>query len=270
MREFEYCRVKSLSEALGLLRDGVDSKLLAGGQSLLGAMKLGLMAPERLIDLRDVSELRAPRELGSGRLWLGAMQSHAELACSPVLRNFAPGMAALASHIADEQVRSMGTLGGSLANADPAACWPAGVLALGATLKTDRREIAADDYFTGMFGTALEPDEILCGLSLSKPRRMAYQKMEQMASRFALVGVAVAQMDDGSARVALTGTAQGAVRLPAFEAALTRSFRPEALQGLKVEVDLMSSDVHAPADYRAHLAAVLAARTVEQALEMQQ
>lgn len=266
MQDFDYCRAESLPQALAWLRDGVDSKLIAGGQSLLGAMKLGLMAPARLIDLGGVAELKQFSEPSPGHLQLGAMQTHAELAASPALRRFAPGLAALAGHIADEQVRSMGTLGGSLANADPAACWPAGMLALGATLQTDRRAIEVDDYFTGLFGTALELDEILCSVRIRKPRRMAYQKFEQMASRFALVGVAIAQAEDGQVRVALTGTAQGAVRLPAFEQALSRDFRPEALRGLRVDEGLMSSDIHAEADYRAHLAAVLAGRVVQQAL----
>lgn len=265
MQDFDYCRPASMAEALALLRDGVDSKLLAGGQSLLASMKLGLMAPARLIDLGRIPALRSSCD-EQGQLRLGAMQTHGELAASPALRNWVPGLAKMAGHIADAQVRAMGTVGGSLANADPAACWPAGVLALGACLITDRREIAADDFFTGLFGTALEPDELLCGLRLRRPRRMAYLKFEQPASRFALVGAAVAQFDDG-VRVALTGTSQGAVRLSAFEQALTQRFDPAALQGLRVDEDLMSADLHAGADYRAHLAAVLAGRVVQQALE---
>lgn len=265
MQDFDFCRPASVAEALALLRDGVDSKLLAGGQSLLASMKLGLMAPARLIDLGRIQALRSSRE-EQGQLRLGAMQTHGELAASPALQAWVPGLAQMAGHIADAQVRAMGTVGGSLANADPAACWPAGVLALGATLITDRREIAADDFFTGLFGTALEPDELLCGIRLRRPRRMAYLKFEQPASRFALVGMAVAQFDDG-VRVALTGTSQGAVRLPAFEQALAQRFDPAALQGLRVDENIMSDDLHAGADYRAHLAAVLAGRVVQQALE---
>ena len=267
MQDLEYCRARSVPQALGWLRDGVDSKLLAGGQTLLGAMKLGLAAPQRLIDLGGIAELTRGSELGNGEHAFGAMQTHASLAQDPWLRSKLPGLAQLAGRIADQQVRNMGTLGGSLANDDPAACWPAGVLALGAMLRTDRRQIAADQFFTGLFSTTLEPDEVLCGVQLARPRRMAYLKFEQPASRFALVGAAVAQFDDG-VRVALTGTAQGAVRLPDFERALQRRFAPDAVAGLRVEAALMSSDLHAAADYRAHLAGVLVARAVQRALEL--
>ena len=267
MHDFEYCRPGSVAEVLALLREGVDAKLLAGGQSLLAAMKLGLMAPARLIDLGGIAALRESREQG-GRLLLGAMQTHRELAASAALRAWVPGLATMAGHIADAQVRAMGTVGGSVANADPAACWPAGLLALDASFVTERRELAADDFFTGFFGTALAPDELLCGLGLRRPRRFAYLKIEQPASRFALVGVAVAQLDDGAVRVAVSGTTQGVQRQPAIEAALARRFEPAALQGLRVDQDLMAGDLHAGSDYRAHLAAVLARRVVHQALEM--
>ena len=267
MRDLEYRRAGSVPQAVAWLRDGVDSRLLAGGQTLLGAMKLGLSAPERLIDLGGIAELQRGRGAGDGQFSFGAMQTHAQLSGDAWLTEHVPGLAQLAGHIADQQVRNMGTIGGSLANHDPAACWPAGVLALGATLHTDRRQIPADRFFNGLFGTALEPDEILCGVQLPRPRRMAYLKFEQAASRFALVGVAVAQFGDG-VRVALTGTAQGAVRLPDFEHALQRRFAPDAVAGLTVEEALMSSDLHADADYRAHLAGVLVARTVKRALEL--
>jgi len=267
MQDLEYRRADSLPQAIAWLRDGDDSRLLAGGQTLLGAMKLGLSTPQRLIDLGGIAELRRGRDAGEGQFTFGAMQTHAQLARDAWLREHVPGLAQLAGQIADQQVRNMGTIGGSLANHDPAACWPAGVLALGATLHTDRRRILADDFFTGLFGTPLEPDEILCGVQLARPRRMAYLKFEQAASRFALVGVAVAQFDEG-VRVALTGTAHGAVRLPAFEHALLQRFAPDAVAGLAVDEALMSSDLHAEADYRAHLAGVLVARTVKRALEL--
>ena len=267
MQDFEFCPAHSLEQAVAWLRDGVDSKLLAGGQTLLGAMKLGLAAPQRLIDLGGIDTLALGSDLGNGEYVFGAMQTHDSLAVDPWLRSKLPGLAQLAGQIADQQVRNRGTLGGSLANDDPAACWPAGVLALGATLRTDRRQIAADAFFTGLFSTALEPDEILCSAQLARPRRMAYLKFEQPASRFALVGAAVAQFDD-RVRVALTGTAQGAVRLPEFERVLQRRFAPDAVASLRVEVALMSSDLHAEADYRAHLAGVLVARTVQRALEL--
>jgi carbon-monoxide dehydrogenase medium subunit len=266
MHPFEYRRVHGVAEAVALLRDGSDSKLLAGGQSLLASMKLGLHAPERLIDLGAIAALQGSRAQGDGWLWLGAMQTHAALARDAALRAHAPGLARLAAHVADPQVRNRGTMGGSVSNADPAACWPAGLLAAGARFQTDRRTIAVDDFFTGLFGTALEPDEVLCGVALPRPQRLAYLKIEQPASRFALVGVAVAQFAEG-VRVALTGSERGATRLPAFEQALAKRFAPEALDGLQVDAALMSSDLHAQADYRAHLAGVLARRAVRAALE---
>jgi carbon-monoxide dehydrogenase medium subunit len=267
MQDFEYCRAQNTQQALAWLRDGIDSKLLAGGQSLLGAMKLGLMAPARLIDLSGVPDLSRIQDQSDGQLRLGAMQTHASLARSATLHQHAPGLAYLASRIADEQVRNRGTLGGSLSNADPSACWSAGMMAAQATLQTDRRSLSVDDFMQGLFSTALEPDEILIGATVPKPRRLAYVKLEQAASRFALVGVAVAQFDDG-VRVALNGTSHGTVRLPAFEHALSRRFDPAALSGLRVDESLMSSDVHAPCDYRAHLAQVVARRAVQLALEL--
>ena len=265
MQAFDFIHASSIGHAVALLQDGSDSRLLAGGQTLLAAMKLGLAAPARLIDLSRLPALQAVQAGVDGQCTVGAMASHALLARHPWLRQHLPGLADLAGGIADAQVRERGTIGGSAANADPSACWPAGLLALGAVLQTDRRRIAADDFFTGMFSTALAPDEILCSLLLPRPQRMAYVKFEQPASRFALVGVAVAQFGH-SVRVALTGSASGVLRLPAFEAALGRRFEPAAVAGLAVEAALMSSDLHAGADYRAHLAAVAVRRAVLAAL----
>ena len=265
MQGVDFIRASSVADAVAMLRDGSDSRLLAGGQTLLAAMKLGLLAPARLIDLSRLPALQALQAGADGVWQVGAMLSHATLARHPGLRQHCPGLAALAGGIADAQVRERGTIGGSAANADPSACWPAGLLALGALLHTDRRSIAADDFFTGLFGTALAPDELLCSLQLPRPQRMAYVKFEQPASRFALVGVAVAQFAHG-VRVALTGSARGVLRLPAFEAALSRRFEPAALAGLRVDASLMGSDLHAGADYRAHLAAVAVRRAVLVAL----
>ena len=255
MQDVDFIRASSVPHAVALLHDGTDSRLLAGGQTLLAAMKLGLVAPARLIDLSRLPALQAVQAGSDGWLSVGAMASHARLARHPLLQAQGPGLARLAAGIADAQVRERGSIGGSAANADPSACWPAGLLALGAVLQTDRRRIAADDFFTGLFSTALAPDEVLCHLHLPRPQRLAYIKFEQPASRFALVGAAVAQVG-GTARVALTGTASGAIRLPAFERALSRRFDPAALVGLRVDEALMASDLHAGADYRAHLAAV--------------
>ena len=265
MADLDFIRADSIDHAVALLQDGSDSRLLAGGQTLLAAMKLGLVAPARLIDLSRLPVLQAVQAGSDGQVSIGAMATHAALARHPLLAHHLPGLARLAGGIADAQVRERGTIGGSTANADPSACWPAGLLALGARLQTDRRSIAADDFFTGMFSTALAPDELLCSLHLPRPQRLAYVKFEQPASHFALVGVAVAQFADG-VRVALTGSAQGVLRLPAFESALGRRFEPPALAGLRVEESLMSSDLHAGADYRAHLATVAVCRAVLAAL----
>lgn len=265
MQDLDFIRADSIAHAVALLQDGSDSRLLAGGQTLLAAMKLGLVAPARLIDLSRLPALQAVQASADGHLSVGAMAPHATLARHPGLQQHWPGLARLAAGIADAQVRERGTIGGSAANADPSACWPAGLLALGAVLQTDRRRIAADSFFTGLFSTALAPDEVLCHLHLPRPQRLAYVKFEQPASRFALVGVAVAQFDAG-VRVALTGSGAGVIRLPAFEQALSRRFEPAALAGLRVDEALMSSDLHAGADYRAHLAAVAVRRAVAAAL----
>ena len=265
MQDIDFIRASSIGHAVALLQDGSDSRLLAGGQTLLAAMKLGLAAPARLIDLSRLPALQQVQAGSSGLYTVGAMATHAALARHPGLGQHLPGLASLAAGIADAQVRERGTVGGSCANADPSACWPAGLLALGADLQTDRRRIAADAFFTGVFGTALAPDEVLCHLHLPRPLRMAYVKFEQPASRFALVGAAVAQFG-AAVRVALTGTATGVLRLPAFEHALTRRFDPAALAGLRVDPALMGSDLHAAADYRAHLAAVAVRRAVLAAL----
>lgn len=265
MQDFEYRRVRAASEAAALLRESPSAKLLAGGQSLLASMRMGLLATDLLIDLQDVGELRRVEDAADGSLALGAMMTHGALAANAQLRRFAPGLAQLADGIADPQVRTMGTIGGSLANADPSACWSAGVLALGGEILTSRRAIAIDGYFQGLFATALEPDEVLTGVRLRRARRFCYVKHEQAASRFAMVGVAVADFG-GDVRVAVNGTVEGAVRVPAFEQALQRRLHPESLRGVALDEDLMPGDIHAGADYRAHLAGVLCRRAVARML----
>jgi carbon-monoxide dehydrogenase medium subunit len=267
MQPFNYARPASLAELNILLNEGADDKLLAGGQSLLASMKMGLMLPERLIDLQGIADLKGIR-IDSNGLNIGAMTTHAAIANSLLVRSFAPGFCELAGHIADAQIRNRGTIGGSVANNDPAACWPAAVLACKATIHTTTRSITADDYFIDLFTTALEPNELITGVSFPKPQRMAYLKFEQAASRFALVGVAVAQFDT-EVRVAVTGTAQGVVRLPAFEAALMNGFSADEVAGLIVDEAIMGSDIHAQADYRAHLAAVGVRRAVDICLKGQ-
>ena len=265
MSPFEYLRAASVDDAVRLLRESPDARALAGGQTLLAAMRLGLATPERLVDLSGVGAMRGIDEEPGGTLRIGALSTHAQVASSEVVRRFAPGLARLAGGIADAQVRTRGTIGGSVANNDPAACWPAGILALGARVITDRREIAADDFFTGVFGTALEPDEVVVAFRVPRPRRFAYAKFEQPASRFALLGVAVAEFDDGT-RVSVTGGGDGVFRIAAFEQALAGAFDPAAIPPLPGDdAARMYGDLHASAEYRAHLASVLARRAVEAA-----
>ena len=264
MTPFDYRRAARVDDAVAWLREDPDAKLLAGGQTLLAAMRLGLAAPSVLVDLQDLRELAGLREDGD-TIRIGAMRSHASIATSPLARRALPGLARLAGGIADAQVRSRGTIGGSVANADPAACWPAGLLAADARFETDRREIAADDFFAGLFTTALEPDEVLRAVHVPRGARVHYLKAEQPASRFALVGVALGRCD-GRVRVAITGLGDGVVRWPQAEAALARSWRPDALDGIRFDPDRAGSDLHASAEYRAHLAGVLARRALAAAI----
>ena len=260
MNPFDYRRVRDLPEAVQALRADPEAKLLAGGQSLLAAMRLGLCAPTQLLDLQDIPALHQLEEKDGG-LWIGAMCTHAQIAASPTVQTVAPMLARLASGIADAQVRNRGTVGGSVSNADPAACWPAGLLAAAAVMHTDRRRIAVDDFFTGLFSTALEGDEVLCGIWVPRVPRACYLKFEQPASRFALTGVAVNATADG-VRVAVTGLGYGVRRFADAEAALQRQFSGAALQGIHLHADEASGDLHASAAYRAHLAGVLTRRAV--------
>lgn len=264
MNAFDYRRARSVEQATAWLREDADAKLLAGGQSLLAAVKLGLAAPSLLIDLQDLSALRAVRQEAQG-IWIGALCTHASVAASALVRQHLPMLARLANGIADQQVRNRGTLGGSLANADPAACWAAGVLGMGAVICTDRREIAVDDFFDGLFTTVLAPDELLMGVRVPPAQAACYLKFEQPASRFAMVGVAVVRQAD-AVRVALTGLGHGVCRWPQAEQALQQRFSPDALHSLRLDTDLATGDLHASAAYRAHLAGVLAQRAVAQAL----
>lgn len=261
MSPFDYRRVRDVAEAVAALRQNPDAKLLAGGQSLLAAMRLGLSAPAELLDLQDLALLKTlePRD---GGLWLGAMCTHAQIAASRLVQSAAPMLAQLAGNIADQQVRNRGTVGGSISNADPSACWPAGLLAAGAKMHTDRRVLAADDFFTGLFSTALEADEVLCGIWVPPLPQACYLKFEQSASRFALTGVAV-NRSGGPVRVAITGLGHGVRRFAAAEAALQRQFARAALAGIQLDAEEASSDLHAGADYRVHLAGVLLRRAVD-------
>lgn len=258
----QYHRPGSVAEAAKLL--GGDARLLAGGQSLIAAMKLGLASPSALVDLRGIAGLDGIRVDGQ-RVSIGAMANHASVAASREVARTIPALAQLAEGIGDRQVRDIGTIGGALANNDPAADYPAGVLGLGASIQTDQREIAADDFFRGLYETALRPSEIITAVHFPIPERAAYEKFCQPASRFSIVGVMVAKAG-GGVRVAVTGAASCAFRCKPLEAALTRKFAPESCDGVTVEAGGLNDDLHGSAQYRAHLIPVLAKRAVARAL----
>ena len=264
MKPFEYHRPSTTEEAIGLLRARDGAKLLAGGQSLLPVLKLELAEPSDLISIAGLSGLRKI-EVSDGVVTIGALATHDDVSHSAGVAGAIPALARLAGAIGDAQVRNRGTLGGSVAHADPAADYPAALVALGATVVTDRREIAADHFFTGLFETALERDELVTAVRFPIPRRAAYAKFAHRASKYALVGVMVAELGDGSGsvRVAVTGAGPKVFRLPAFEAALVAHLAPSALEGLVVHVAELNSDAEASAEYRAHLIGVMARRAVQ-------
>lgn len=260
MYRFDYQVAGSVDAALAALRDNDEAKLVAGGMTLLPTMKLRLAQPGVLVDLNRISSL-AGIEDKDGQLVIGAMTRHADVAGSELVQKRISGLADLAEAIGDPQVRNRGTIGGSVANNDPAADYPAGVLALDATVVTDRREIAADDFFTDMFETALAEDEIITAVRFPVPKRAAYMKFPNPASRYAIVGVMVAETANGI-RVAVTGAAPCVFRMTAMEDALSKSFTPEAIAGIKVDGAEFNEDIHASAEYRAHLVNVMARRAV--------
>jgi aerobic carbon-monoxide dehydrogenase medium subunit len=263
MYEFTFERPGSVADAQRAATQG-GGKLLAGGQTLLASMKLRLANPEKLVDLGGIAELAGIRREGNA-IVIGAMTRHADVAANKELQAAIPALAELAGGIGDRQVRAMGTIGGSLANNDPSACYPAGALALNATITTTKRKIAADDFFQGMFATALEEGELVTSVSFPLAKRAAYIKFKQPASRFALVGVCVAQTDSG-VRVAVTGGGNGVFRHTGLEQALARSFTPEAAAAVKIDAGNLSADLHASAAYRANLISVLTQRAVKKAL----
>ncbi len=262
MYAFTFERPGALAEAQKLIQAG--GKALAGGQTLLASMKLRLAAPEQLVDLGAVKELAGIRREGNAVV-IGAMTRHADVASHADVQTTIPALARLAAGIGDKQVRAMGTMGGSVANNDPAADYPAAVLGLGATVHTTQRQIPADDFFQGMFATALQEDELITAISFPAPRRAAYVKFRQPASLFALIGVFVAQTDAG-VRVAVTGGGNGVFRHAGLEQALSSSFTPEAAAAVKIDADDLSSDLHGSAAYRAHLISVMAQRAVKACL----
>ncbi|PWC55555.1 xanthine dehydrogenase family protein subunit M [Azospirillum sp. TSO22-1] len=261
MYAFEYRRPASLAEAVSLLSQAEEGKILAGGQTLLPTLKQRLARPTELIDLSKVPELKGIREDG-GALVIGAFACHAEVGASDLVKRRIPALADLAVHIGDRQVRALGTLGGSIANADPAADYPAAVVALKGTVKTDLREIAGDDFFTGMFETALNPGEVITGVRFQAPDKAAYAKFRNPASRYAIVGVFVARFGN-EVRVAVTGAGPSVFCVTDMEAALAKDFRADALSGVAVSANGLNGDIHASPEYRAHLVTVMAKRAVE-------
>ena len=264
MHAFEFNRPKTMKEAVSLLRKVENAKALAGGQSLVAALKLRLARPAALVDLGALEELRGIK-LDGGTLTIGALTRHSEVAGSKDVAIGVPALARLAGGIGDRQVRNQGTLGGAIANNDPAADYPAAVVGLGATVNTNKRAIAADKFFAGLYETALKPGEVIVSVSFPLPKRAAYVKFRNPASRFALIGVFVSE-SSGTVRVAVTGAGSGVFRVKPMEKRLTENFSPDAIAKVRVSADDLSSDVHASAEYRAHLVTVLAQRAVAAAI----
>jgi carbon-monoxide dehydrogenase medium subunit len=260
MYDFEYAKPSNVTDAVKALAADAEAKALAGGMTFIPVLKQRLNKPSAVVDLSAAG--LAGIKLEGDTLIIGAMTPHGTVAASPVVKKAIPALATLAGNIGDRQVRYRGTIGGSLANNDPSACYPSAVLALGATIKTNEREISAEDYFQGMFTTALNPGEIITEVHFPLAERAAYMKFANPASRYAMVGVFVAKTKSG-VRVAVTGAGQnGVFRHTPFEDALNKSFTPEALDGIKTPADSLNGDIHGSAEYRAHLVGVMAKRAV--------
>lgn len=261
MYAFTYLRPGSVRGASKALATKENAKLLAGGQTLLPTMKQRLASPDHIVDLSQIDDLKNIEQKGR-RIVIGAMATHASVASSALVRDNIPALAALAGGIGDPAVRHRGTIGGSVANNDPAADYPAAVLALGATIHTNKRKIAADEFFAGLFTTALEEDEVITKIAFPMPSRAAYQKFRNPASRYALVGVFVAKRGR-DIRVTVTGAgSNGVFRWSAAEAALSKRFSVKSLEGLSISASGLNGDIHASPEYRAHLIAVMTARAV--------
>ncbi len=265
MDAFTFKRATSVDDAVATAKVGADAKFLAGGQTLLPVMKQRLAAPSDLISLSRIADLTGVT-IDGGTISIGAMTRHADVAAHAGIKAALPALAVLAGGIADPHVRNRGTIGGSLANNDPAADYPAAVLGLGATVVTDRRRVAADAFFQGMFTTALAPGELITRIEFPVPDKAGYIKFPHPASRYALVGVMVSG-SQGAVRVAVTGAGACVFRVPAMEQALARSFSADALTGIAISHDDLTSDRAGSAAYRAHLVTVLAKRAVTRALE---
>jgi carbon-monoxide dehydrogenase medium subunit len=260
MYDFAYQRPTSIAEAVDAQRQAAEPKFLAGGQTLLPTMKQRLAMPSDLIDLAAIPEMKGI-SLKNGKLVIGAGETHASVASSADVQRAIPALADLAGQIGDAHVRNRGTIGGSVANNDPNADYPAAVLALGAIVITSKRQIPAEDFFVGMFETALEDDEIITAIDFPLADNAAYAKFPHPASRYALVGVFVARFDK-TVRVAVTGAGPGVFRVSEMEESLSRDFRPEAIAGLQISADDLNADLYGSAEYRAHLVTIMAQRAV--------
>jgi carbon-monoxide dehydrogenase medium subunit len=263
MYEFNYHRPKTLDEAKSTVSDADDGKILAGGMTLIPSMKLRLAGPSDLVDLADVDGLSGIT-VGSDKVTIGAMTRHHDVHSSADVQKAIPALAALAGGIGDPSVRHRGTMGGSVANSDPAADYPAAVLALDATVQTNAREIAGDDFFNGLFETALDEGEIITAIHFKTPDAAAYMKFPQPASGFAMVGAFVAKFG-GDVRLAITGAQDCAFRVTEMEQALAANFSADAIANISIPEDDLLSDIHCGADYRAHLVTVMAKRAVDAA-----
>jgi len=263
MKNFAFHKPKSIADAVAILRANEGAKALAGGQSLLPVMKLDMAQPSDLVSLAAIADLHHIRVDGD-RVVIGALCTHDEVNRSKDVARAHAALAALAGGIGDAQVRNRGTIGGSIAHADPAADYPAAVVALGATIATDRRRIAADDFFTGLFATALEHDELVTAVHFPAAEKCGYAKFGHRASKYAVVGVMVAKTAAG-VRVAVTGAGHKVFRVPAMEAALATKFSPDALDGIAVSPADLNGDAEASAEFRAHLIGVMAKRAVASA-----
>ncbi len=260
MYPFEYVKAESLKQAAQFLADHPDARPISGGMTLIPTLKARLAQPTHLVDIGHLAELRGIERKGD-TLSVGAATRHADVCGSDVVRKALPALAALAGCIGDPQVRNLGTMGGSIANNDPAADYPAAVLGLNATVVTHTREIAADDFFQGMFATALEPGEIVTRVVFPCPKRAAYEKFAHPASGYAMAGVFVAETA-GGVRVAVTGAGSGVFRWTEAETALARKLAPEALDGLQLATEDLNEDMHGSREYRAQLVKVMARRAV--------
>lgn len=264
MYDFAYHKPSSVADAVKILSADPDARAISGGQTLLPALKHRLNKPSAVVDLSGIAELRGIRREGD-KLVVGALTKHKEIAESAEVKAAIPALAKMAQHIGDIQVRNRGTIGGSVANNDPAADYPSAVLGLGATVVTDKRRIAADEFFQGMFTTALEQGELVTAIEFPIPERAGYAKMRNQASRYVMAGAFVAKTKPGEVRVAINGAGPGVFRQAEMERALSANWSPDAVAGVRQPADGLNADIHGSAEYRAHLVTVMAKRAVADA-----